>query len=363
MRILLTARSLVASGGVEMYLLDVCRQFIRMGHAPCAYAPRLGPIADAFYELAIPVVDDLSRLSASPDVIHGNYGLTTYAAALRFAQTPAVHMCHAWYWPGDVPPLLPNVRRWLAVDETCRERLLCQHGLPDESVLLLQNGVDLERFQLRAPLPERPNIAVAFSNYMTPEDAQPIRQACNAAGIELHTLGRNLGNEIAKPEAVLGQYDVVFAKGRSAWEAVASGCAVIVADQVGLGPLVTRSELPSQRKANFGRRLMVDPLSCVGVAERLADYDPADAAAASEILRSENSVEQVANSLLSIYEAVIEEQRLCQSVAFCTDSTALVQFAEQLCLDITYQPPPRAKDRSLRARLTRLRNKITKRAA
>ena len=49
---------------------------------------------------------------------------------------------------------------------------------------------------------------------------------------------------VDRPEAILGDYDLVFAKARAAMEAMATGCAVILCDRVGAGPLVCRANLP-----------------------------------------------------------------------------------------------------------------------
>jgi len=48
-----------------------------------------------------------------------------------------------------------------------------------------------------------------------------------------------IGATFEQPEEVLPNYDLVFAVGRAAIEAMAIGCAVIVADAYGLGGLVT----------------------------------------------------------------------------------------------------------------------------
>lgn len=53
---------------------------------------------------------------------------------------------------------------------------------------------------------------------------------------------------------MLGGYDLVFAKARCALEAMAVGCAVVLCDVGGLGPLVTRAQVQHLRRWNFGRR-------------------------------------------------------------------------------------------------------------
>jgi hypothetical protein len=56
------------------------------------------------------------------------------------------------------------------------------------------------------------------------------------------------------PEGLLPHYDLVFAKGRCALEALAVGAAVVLCDASGLGPLVTAAELDGLRARNFGVR-------------------------------------------------------------------------------------------------------------
>src|SRR6185369_4106099 len=96
-----------------------------------------------------------------------------------------------------------------------------------------------------------------------------LKHACGARGIELDGVGRALGSECEAPERILKQYDLVFAKGRCAWEALATGCAVILCDAERLGPYVSSDHLAAYRRKNFGQRLLLEPLTTKGVAERL----------------------------------------------------------------------------------------------
>jgi hypothetical protein len=108
---------------------------------------------------------------------------------------------------------------------------------------------------------------------------------------------------------VLGQYDLVFAKGRCAWESLAVGTAVIVCDTWGVGPLVTTAQLPSLRSANFGRRLLQQPLRVDVLAREIARYDAADAADVSRQIRATASVDQMVDRLLECYAAAIAAHR------------------------------------------------------
>jgi hypothetical protein len=61
-----------------------------------------------------------------------------------------------------------------------------------------------------------------------------IGAVCSDAGLDLDFIGRRLGRVVNSPETYLPTYDIVFATGRLAIEALACGCAVIVLGATGL---------------------------------------------------------------------------------------------------------------------------------
>src|SRR5258707_741868 len=166
LRVLLTNRFLRGQTGTEMYVYDVALRLLTCGHRPLVYSPALGPLAERFSAATISVVNDLALLPMAPDVIHGQHSLETLQALLHFPCTPAIYVCHDWNWVHDTPPKLPRVRRYVAVDETVRDRLVVQEGIAERLVEVIFNGVDLDRFQPRGPLPPRPQKALVISNYL-----------------------------------------------------------------------------------------------------------------------------------------------------------------------------------------------------
>src|SRR5262245_54151961 len=184
LRILLTHRVLAHRTGTELYVRDVALGLRRRGHAPMVYSPRLGDVAAEIRKHTIPVVDDLATIGEPPHIIHGHHGLETLTALLAFPRVPAVSVCHSWVgWP-DRPVSFPRMHRYLAVDETCRDRLVAEHGVAPERVDVVLNAVDLDRFRPRPPLPPRPARALIFSNGSGEQTAhvKAIREACATAG-------------------------------------------------------------------------------------------------------------------------------------------------------------------------------------
>lgn len=198
LRVLITNIYLQGRTGTELYVRDLALQLLDLGHAPVVYAPRLGEVAEEIRRATIPVVDDLDRIEAAPDVIHGHHSVQTMTALLRFPDAPAIFVCHdnlGWH---DRPPRFPLILRYVAVDETCRERLIGEYGVPEDRVRVIRNFVDLSRFLPRPPLPARPGRALVFSNYMRAADQlSAIQEACKRSGISVDIAGSAAGAQSA----------------------------------------------------------------------------------------------------------------------------------------------------------------------
>ena len=163
--------------------------------------------------------------------------------------------------------------RYLPVDYTCYDRIIFEHGIPEEKVRVILNGIDLERFKPLKNLPIRPRKALVFSNYTENGDyVRMIRKACRRQGLALDVMGIE-ANGFAKPEQILADYEIVFAKARCALEALAVGNAVILCDHHGLGQMVTSAEVNGLRRLNFGHRTLSNKLSPDLIAKEIAKYD------------------------------------------------------------------------------------------
>lgn len=310
MRILLTNRELDQRAGSELYLYELATRLLARGHSPVAFSPRLGKMAAALRDATIPVVDDLGAIGEPPDLIHGQHHTAAMTALLHFPGVPAVFVCHGWAPWDEIPPRFPRILRYVAVDYTTRERLVSERGIPPERVEVVLNFVDLDRFQPRPPLPAKPQRALVFSNQASERTFLPIvREACERFGIALDVAGVASGVTTERPEELLPGYDLVFAKGRAALEAMAVGAAVVLCDQVGAGPLVTSGELDRLRPLNFGIRTLRDPVTADVLASRIERYDPADAAEVSRRIRAMAGIEEAVDRMTAIYDEVLAEHR------------------------------------------------------
>jgi Glycosyltransferase Family 4 len=309
LRILLTNAYLSDRGGSELYIRDLAVRLRRRGRQTIAYSTILGGAAADLRASAVPVIDDLTLLTDPPDVIHGQHILDAAAACLRFPQTPAVYACHGWEPWLETPLILGSVRRYVAISELTRERLVTS-GIPPERIAVIPNFVDLERFPRQRDASAGVKRALVYGNAWRPDTPGflAIREACLRRGIEVEGVGYGFGRPTDGPHELLPSFDVVFALGRSALEAMACGCAVALAGPQGFGGLVTPESFQRQRAANFGLALLVgQPVTPERVAESLDRYDATEVCRVTDLVHAEAGIDVALDRWEEQYRLAIAE--------------------------------------------------------
>jgi hypothetical protein len=330
MRILIANRRLTGRTGTEIVTRDLALAVRSLGHEVDVYSPVPGPVARELSAAGVRVYDDLACVAEPPDVLHGNHPKPLLDALRRFPGVPAVSVCHDFTSARDEPVCHPRILRYVAVDDRCRRRIERQSAIPRERIMVHLNAVDLARFRKRPPLPARPVRALVFSNYASWHTHLPVvRATCRVASLPLDVIGLRACAPAARPEAILGRYDLVFAKARCALEAMAVGAAVVLCDAAGLGPMVTSCDFDRLRRMNFGQGLLTRPLAVEGIATELARYDARDAAVVSERVRSEASLERAAARWCDTYREVVDEARHAVAMP-AEEDKALALLADRL---------------------------------
>jgi len=304
-RVLITNDKLNTRFGAETATRDLAFGLAALGEIPVIYTPEPGYVSEELEKGGIPVINDLRAVPFQPHIIHGNQHPETVQALMAFPKARGIFVCHARLaWPAT-PPLTDRIQHYVAVDHNCLERLTVDYAIPTEKVSVIFNSVDTARFRQRPPLPERPRRALVFSNYATDENFLPaIRAACRQIDLPLDVIGSGVGKLAARPEDMLPDYDVVFAKARCAIEAMAVGCAVILCDER-LGPMVTAGEVIELRKWNFGMRVLQSPVTPHPIVAELARYNPADARRVSDYIREHSAATRLIPEYSSLYDKVM----------------------------------------------------------
>jgi hypothetical protein len=127
--------------------------------------------------------------------------------------------------------------------------------------------------------------------------------------ITLDAIGSGVGNATRQPEHVLPNYDLVFAKGRAALEALSVGAAVVLLDAAGVGPMVTTANMENLRSLNFGIRTLQHPIDADVIGRRISRYNAADAMQVSAWIRKTAAMDGAVDHLIALYNEVLDEHR------------------------------------------------------
>jgi Glycosyltransferase Family 4 len=325
--VLLTTIVMSGRTGAEMVTRNIAEGLLRLNHRPVVYTSSLGPLTEELQRMSIPVSDDIGMISCEPDIIHGHNHPTLAAALARFPEVPAIFVCHDFLAWQSGPPNFPQIRRWVAVDEMRADRLVAQHGVPPGAVEILLNAVDTTRFRPTRTPPLRPTRALAYAKKAGHLEA--VMAACRARNLELDVIGAAVDMVTTQPEHVLPQYDIVFATGLSAMEAMACGAAVIACDDRGLAGMVTPDTFDTWRHLNFGLRTLSRPVTAEALVDEIDRYDCVGTVEISTRLREQASMSTYMQTLCDLYNRVIAEHRDALRPSVTARRTAVARYIER----------------------------------
>lgn len=304
--ILFTNNALTDRGGTELYIRDLAFALRDRGYRPMAYSQSLGEMSAELQDGGVVVVDDLTRLPQEPDLIHAHHHVESVTAMLAFPSVPAVFVCHGTGPWQEEPPRSPTIRAYVAVSDQTRDQVVSTCNVAADSVVVIPNFVDLSRFPSRSQLPAAPRSVLVMSNQAALSGfAGVIAAECERRGIACTVRGRSSGAPVRDPAAVMARADVVVAAGRTALEAMATGCAVIVADAWGLSGLVTSGNFEAMRRGNFGLHTAQTELSQDTFSAALDCYDPAEAQLVQSRVRDSASLSAAIARWEAVYAAAM----------------------------------------------------------
>lgn len=332
--VLITNIAFAFRSGTEIVVDQIARGLNRRGHRPIVFAPFIdGELTAGLRLRGIAVVDRLNQVGCTPDIIHGQHNVTTVMALAAFPRTRALFACHDFDSPKDRAPLVPRIRRYLAVDDACRERLVSD-GVPPGRIDVVYNAVDLDQYRRRGPLPPRPARALVLTKGS--EHLAVVRSAASKAGLSLDELGAGAGVVVGDLPDRLRAYDIVIATARMAKEAIAAGCAVVVADHRGFAGMAATGTLHDWRRYNFGRRILAQPVTEDRLLDAFARYDADDAGRVTDFVRAEDHLDAHVDRLEAIYQSILDDAEADDPAA---DLAALAPFLEDFLISRNFSRP------------------------
>jgi hypothetical protein len=296
-------------GGAERAARDLAVSLCERGHRIVAFSAPIGRETRSVGDLGFPTVWSLADLPFRPDVIHGQHHLDAMTAIIGLAGVPAIYHCHgATFY--DAVPLHPRIRHYVAVSSTLAQRIAAESGIAEADMTVVPNAVDLRRFAtVRDPVPLPLRVALFGNQIAHGPLAETIASALRHHGLQVDFIGRSFGNEVADPESVLLRYDIVFASGKSAIDAIACGCAVVVIGFQGCGEMVGPDNFDRLRSVNFTIPFNTGSPDEGAIAAALAHYRPAAVRDVTRRLRAEAGLERLVDAFERLYDDVVAAHR------------------------------------------------------
>lgn len=302
MRVLITNHSLDVRGGEEPFVRELARHLNARGHAVMAYGsdPSRG---ERLLEIdPIPVTTEPVKLETPPDIIHAQNPLDALTTLAVLPRTPLVYHLRADVW-SNCPPVHPGIRHYLVETPGLADHLADHHRVPRKMISHFPEPVDLARFAEPMCLPKSPDRALWLTDMANaPEKlVTELMEVCRHRGIQLDGGGPDFtgGNE-----SVLPCYPLVFASGRHAREALASGCAVVLTRGNIVGELIRPSNLDAACDSGFFPGEAADIGPGHGIGRALDAYDPEACGEAARTFRLRMGWENAIGGLLDIYGQV-----------------------------------------------------------
>jgi glycosyltransferase involved in cell wall biosynthesis len=315
MKLLLTSQHLNRVGGQQLVIRDLSRGLRGRGHQVVAYSNLVYPLEDSLASDSVEIVTSLERLPFTPDIIHAQHHLGSMAALMALPGVPVVYCC-AGATHTENQQKHPRIVRYVTTTPTLRLRMAIESGIDENLIDVVYNAVDLDRFQLvRAP-PNQPRRALVYMRYFDPDSpfGLEVREAATRTGLELdfRGIGPNL-SILPKPEEALLDYDIVFSSGKSAIDALACGCAVILLGITGTGEMVCEENFDRLRRANFTPAVNSPPPNAAAIVHQIENYSAAGAMRAARRLRDVANLNTYVDQMVAVYQRAIEHFKQTQN--------------------------------------------------
>jgi hypothetical protein len=299
MRLLLATHEL-GRGGSESYLIAVASELQRLGHVVAVHAVTDGPGGERLRALGIePALGEQPPGGAFDAALVQDAG-RSYAVARAHPAAAQVFVAHSELSDGQLPPQGGAVATAVALSDRVERRIWAQ-AAPSPIVRLTQ-PVDSERFAARETIRATPRRAVVLSNYLHGERLDLLRRAWEPAGVELTAVGVE-GEPSDAPELIVGDADVVVAKGRALLEGMACGRACYLYDMAGCDGWVTPRAYPALEADAFAGQATGRIVTVEALRDDLAGYRPAMGTANRDLITAHHGLRRHTERLVELLVA------------------------------------------------------------
>jgi glycosyltransferase involved in cell wall biosynthesis len=214
MNILVANNHLSQTGGTENYTYAIIVELVKLGHQVEYFTFEKGMVSDMIENLGVKF-----RSKKIYDLIIANHKTTIKALNKRGF---IIQTCHGKFIDLEQPSQYADT--YVAISEEVNQYL---HSLNKNSIII-RNGIDCERFYPKNPISD--SLSCVLSLCQSDESDKFIYECCKEINVEFIKASKFFNN-VWDIENLINKADLVVGIGRSLYDAMACGRAVISFDK------------------------------------------------------------------------------------------------------------------------------------
>src|SRR3990167_8540590 len=334
LKILIGNNTLSFLVGSETWSQTLAIQLKKMGHDVYAFSPHLGIISDNLKKEGIPCYSEIVTTGIKPFsyvleepqdhkydvIIASHFHITDYLRS-QFPDTPIISVIHGvihfmnheetnqQIWAPEHPAVNTKVDQYVAVSEEVQKKIKDDYGLDS---MIVRQFFDVEKFTAQKPVtPGKPARIMTNTNYHSKDDPeiQTVKGVADHYGSKLIAVGAMFARN-PNPMLAIESADVMFARGRSVFEAVCAGRLGIVHGGWGTGGVICPENIEQLRYCNFSGRNATKLFSKEELIELVEKYyTPENLEWGMNYIRREHNVVYAAEVFVQTARMLMEEKK------------------------------------------------------
>ncbi|MBZ0182679.1 MAG: TDP-N-acetylfucosamine:lipid II N-acetylfucosaminyltransferase [Melioribacteraceae bacterium] len=307
LKILITNHHLLDYTGSEVYTLTIAECLKKAGHEIIVYSKYVDKIKIEFDRLNIPIVQNLSEIADLKfDIAHVHHNINALEVRYHFPKLPIVFLSHGVIPFLEQPPYTEiGISKYLAVSSEVKNNLI-KHGISDESITIIGNLIDSNKFKQYSPANSSPKQVLVISAKIDDVSAAKIIKACELLGLQYKFVGGRFG-EVTQVQLIelINKSDLIFSLGRGIIESILCGRVVFVFDKNGGDGIVTSSNYDEIAFSNFSGRCYSKQFTVEEIVDEIKKYSLEDSRIVFNKVYKNHSTEVAIPKLIEIYSNAI----------------------------------------------------------
>jgi glycosyltransferase involved in cell wall biosynthesis len=182
--------------GSEMYVFELCKNFVKDGHDVTVVSPSIeGPLRYLSESLGIKVYDfNNVPVNENFDIIHGQHYPVVDILVNAFPNTPIITTIHSEIIDLENPVLSEKIKKYICIRPEIKKYVIDKFGINESLTDVIYNPVDENRFNLIDTENSNSILFVGTIDYLRKNSIFDIAEHCEENKKELWIVGKNHSN-------------------------------------------------------------------------------------------------------------------------------------------------------------------------